>query len=259
MSSSHNPRYARVEIDGDGVATLEIQNAGVLNVLSSPVVADLTSAVNALAERVDLRALVLRGAGDRAFIGGADIKQMAGLDPDSARAFISGLAALCESLRHFPAPVVARLAGWSLGGGLEVAAACDIRVAAADAHFGMPEVVVGIPSVIHAALLPRLIGNGRAAWLMLTAENIDATTALDWGLVHEVVEPAELDGAVHRVAKRFTEISSTAVRQQKRLLRDWENTSLDVAVSSSIGEFARAFESGEPQRLMAEFFKGAKR
>jgi len=246
--------HTRVTFDADGVATVEIHGAGVLNVLSTPVAVDVTAVIDELAERNELRALVLRGSGERAFIGGADLKQMATLRPDSAKEFISGLAALCESLRQFPTPVIARLPGWCLGAGLEVAAACDIRVAGDDAHFGMPEVAVGIPSVIHGALLPRLIGTARAAWLMLTAESIDAAAALAWGLVHEVVAQPDLDDAVRQAAHRFVELSSSAVRQQKRLLRAWEDMPLEQAVQSSIGEFASAFESGEPQRLMSAFF-----
>ncbi len=119
----------------------------------------------------------------KSMIGGADIKEMARLDQKSAEKFITGLRDLCEAVRVFPAPVIARMPGWCLGGGLEVAAACDFRIAGYDAKFGMPEVRVGIPSVIHAALLPRLIGWGRARWLIMTAETIDAATALAWGLV----------------------------------------------------------------------------
>ena len=91
--------------------------------------------------------------------------------------------------------------GWCLGGGLEVAAACDFRIAAHDAKFGMPEVRVGIPSVIHAALLPRLIGWGRARWLVMTAENIDAPTALAWGLIDVMAPPGGLDAAVEHTVK----------------------------------------------------------
>ena len=131
-------------------------------------------------------------------IGGADIKEMARLDQASAEKFITGLRDLCEAVRAFPSPVIARMPGWCLGGGLEVAAACDFRIAAHDAKFGMPEVRVGIPSVIHAALLPRLIGWGRARWLVMTAGNIDAATALAWGLVDVVAPEGGLDAAVEQ-------------------------------------------------------------
>ncbi|MCW3693562.1 enoyl-CoA hydratase/isomerase family protein, partial [Burkholderia cenocepacia] len=145
-------------------------------------------------------------------IGGADIKEMATLDQKSAEGFISRLRDLCEAVRKFPAPVIARLPGWCLGGGLEVAAACDVRVAAHDAMFGMPEVRVGIPSVIHAALLPRLIGWGRARWLMMTAENIDAPTALSWGLIDTVAKPGGLDEAVEHTVKALLECGPEALR-----------------------------------------------
>ena len=97
--------------------------------------------------------MILAGQSEKSMIGGADIKEMARLDQKSAEAFITRLRDLCEAVRQFPAPVIARLPGWCLGGGLEVAAACDFRIAAHDAKFGMPEVRVGIPSVIHAALV----------------------------------------------------------------------------------------------------------
>ena len=99
-------------------------------------------------------------------------------------------------------PVIARVNGYALGAGLEVAAACDLRIASSNAVFGMPEVKVGIPSVVEAALLPGLIGWGRTRELLLFGENIDAATALAWGLVEQVVAPAELDAAVERAARR---------------------------------------------------------
>src|SRR6202020_3672240 len=136
-----------------------------------------------LAKDSQIRVLVLAGQSEKSMIGGADIKEMAGLDQTSAEKFITGLRDLCEAVRAFPAPVIARMPGWCLGGGLEVTACCAFRIAAHDAKFGMPEVRVGIPSVIHAALLPRLIGWGHARWLLMTAETIDAPTALAWGLV----------------------------------------------------------------------------
>jgi enoyl-CoA hydratase/carnithine racemase len=105
--------------------------------------------------------LVLRGRDDQAWIGGADIHEMAVLTPDTAPAFITRLKDLCEAIRLFPVPVIARLAGWCLGGGLEAALACDLRLGSLDSKYGMPEVKVGIPSVIHAAMLPRRVGMRR--------------------------------------------------------------------------------------------------
>jgi enoyl-CoA hydratase/carnithine racemase len=184
---------------------------------------------------------------------GADIKEMAGLDQKSAEAFISRLRDLCEAVRAFPAPVIARMPGWCLGGGLEVAAACDFRIAAHDAKFGMPEVRVGIPSVIHAALLPRLVGWGRARWLVMTAENIDAPTALSWGLVDVVAPQGGLDAAVEHTVKALLECGPEALRSQKALLRQWEELPLTESVNLSVGVFGRSFLTDEPKRLMQAF------
>jgi enoyl-CoA hydratase/carnithine racemase len=245
--------HTTVAIDDGDVATLVITNAGPLNLLNTPVATDVTAAISNLADHSGLRALVVRGSGDRAFIGGADIKEMVELRPGPAREFISRVGALCEALRHFPAPVVARLAGWCFGAGLEVAAACDVRISSAQAGFGMPEVAMGIPSVVHAALLPKLIGEARARWLMLTALTIDAPTALAWGLVNEVCDPSDLDTGINRTTARLVELGPAAVRQQKKLLRAWETMSLDDAIRASIDEFAAAFDTGEPARLMGAF------
>jgi enoyl-CoA hydratase/carnithine racemase len=189
----------------------------------------------------------------KSMIGGADIKEMAKLDQASAEKFITGLRDLCEAARAFPAPVIARMPGWCLGGGLEFAAACDFRIAAHDAHFGMPEVRVGIPSVIHAALLPRLIGWGRARWLVMTAENIDAPTALAWGLVDIVAPSGGLDAAVEKTVAALLECGPEALRAQKALLRQWEDLPLKESVDLSIGVFGQSFLTGEPQRLMQGF------
>lgn len=247
--------HAGVEIDERGVATLTIREAGSLNILSTPVIADLTRAIGALAANDAVRVLVIRGAGEKGFIGGADIKEMAALTRESAEVFISGLRGLCDALRHFPVPVIARMPGWCLGGGLELALACDIRIAADNTRVGMPEVKVGIPSVIHAALLPRLIGNARAAWMLLTGEISDAREALAWGLVSKVVPLAELDAEVERLATLLAGFGAAVVRQQKRLLREWEEAPLDVSIGNSVAEFGSAFETGEPQRYMHEFLQ----
>lgn len=250
--------YARTEVTDAGIGTVTLMNSKALNILGSPAIDALTNALTALAARDDIRVLVVRGAGERAFIGGADIHEMIKLDQPWAEAFIMRLRDLCEAVRRFPTPVIARLSGWTLGGGLEVAAACDLRVAAEGAQFGMPEVAVGIPSVIHAALLPRLIGTARATWLILTGESIDAATALQWGLVHQVVAPHEIDSRIAALAGRLAAFGSQVLRQQKRMLREWETLPLDTAIEASIAEFGRAYLTGEPQRHMAAFVNRAR-
>ncbi len=153
-----------------------------------------------LARDPDLRLAVLSGAGGRAFVGGADIDEIAALDHASARSFITLVHRCCDACRRLPVPVIARIEGYALGAGLELAAACDLRVAGDNAVFGMPEVAIGIPSVVEAALLPRLVGEGRARRLLLTGETIGAAEALAWGLVDAVAAAGDLDAAVDRFA-----------------------------------------------------------
>jgi enoyl-CoA hydratase/carnithine racemase len=245
--------YCGVARDSRGIATLTICNAGSLNILNSKAIAGLRTGIQALAADHDIRVLIIRGSGEKSMIGGADIKEMATLNQATAEKFISGLRDLCEAVRQFPVPVIARIPGWCLGGGLEFAAACDLRVATASSKFGMPEVKVGIPSVIHAALLPRLIGWGRARWLILTADTIDAPTALTWGLVDKVVPDDELDAAVDKAAAAIAECGPEVIRSQKMLLRQWEDIPLDEAIDISVGVFGRTFLTGEPQRHMQAF------
>src|SRR5882757_479875 len=247
-----NP-HCGVDRDARGVVRLTICNAGSLNILSSAVTNGVREGFDKLATDPDIRVVILAGESERSMIGGADIKEMAKLDQKSAEAFIRRLRDLCEAVRKFPAPVIARLPGWCLGGGLEVAAACDVRIAAHDAMFGMPEVRVGIPSVIHAALLPRLIGWGRARWLMMTAENIDAPTALAWGLVDTVAPQGGLDAAVEHTVSALLQCGPEALRAQKALLREWEELPLKESVDLSIRVFGRSFLTDEPKRMMQGF------
>jgi enoyl-CoA hydratase/carnithine racemase len=247
-----NP-HCGVDRDARGVVRLTICNAGSLNILGSAVTDGMREGFEKLSGDGDIRAVILAGESEKSMIGGADIKEMAKLDQTSAEAFISCLRDLCEAVRHFPAPVIARLPGWCLGGGLEVAAACDFRIAAHDARFGMPEVRVGIPSVIHAALLPRLIGWGRARWLVMTAENIDAPTALAWGLIDKIAPVDALDVAVEQTVRALLECGPEALRAQKALLRQWEELPLTESVNLSVGVFGQSFLTGEPQRLMQGF------
>lgn len=243
----------RVRRDERGVAWVTIENAAKLNTLSSGVMIALIEAVERLGQDDTLRAVVLRGAGDRAFIGGADIGEMAGLDAASARDFITLVHRTCDVFRRMPVPAIACIQGWTLGAGLEVAAACDLRIAASTARFGMPEVRVGVPSVVEAALLPGLIGWGRTRRLLLTGETIDAATALSWGLVEDVVPETGLNGAVERALSGILASGPRAIRLQKALIGDWESLPVGAAIQRGIDCFATAWETDEPRGLMQRF------
>ena len=235
------------------VAHLRVCNPDKLNVLGAGLMAQMTMTLHALGADKSVRAIVLEGEGARAFIGGADINEMARLEAPSARAFISTLHGVCTAIRSAPVPVIARMHGYTLGAGLEIAAACDLRIAADDSVMGMPEVKIGIPSVIEAALLPMLIGWGRTRWLLLTGETIDADTALRWGLVEQVVPTAGLDAALGVLLDQILSCGPNALKLQKRLIAEWEELPPSAAIERGIDCFAESWKHEEPVERMAAF------
>ncbi len=243
------------ERNGARIARITVDHPGKLNILNRGLIGELANKVESLAADEGLRALVLTGAGNRAFIGGADIRDLATLDRRTAAPFITALHRACDALRRLPVPVIARIEGYALGAGLEVAAACDLRIAGESARFGMPEVKVGIPSVIEAALLPTLIGWGRTRRLLLTAETIDAETAERWGLIEWRVPAARLDALVDEVLDAVLACGPNAIRLQKALIRDWEDLTLSRAVARGIERFAESFATDEPQQKMQAFLQ----
>lgn len=236
------------------VAHLAIDNAAKLNSLSSEVMDAFVAAFHDLAADEALRCVVLTGAGEKAFIGGANIDEMAALAaPAAARAFIEKVHACCQAVRDLPCPVVARINGYCLGAGLEIAAACDLRLASDHAVLGMPEVKLGLPSVVEAALLPTLVGWGRARWMLMTGETFTAEDACRWGLVEAVYPADELDLAVDALVTALIEPEPRAVRLQKKLMQRWEELPMSGAIRAGVDAFEDAFRTDSPARAMADF------
>jgi enoyl-CoA hydratase len=228
------------------IATVTFDNAARANCLTSGLVAGIGAAFRALAENPDIRVAVLASAGDRTFCGGANVAELGSFDADGARRYITALHDTISAIRDLPVPVIARIQGPCIGAGLEIAAGCDIRISADTARFSMPEVVLDIPSVIEAALLPRLIGWGRTNWLLYRGDAIDAATAEAWGLVEKVTAPAALDAAVTECAETLAANGPVGMRLQKRLMRDWEKLPLEDSIDAGIGALAEAYEKGTP-------------
>jgi enoyl-CoA hydratase len=220
-----------------GVARIFLNRPGKSNALNSGMLKELLSSL----EGVDAgtRVVVLGGNG-KAFCGGADVAELASLTAESGGAFVERIHAVCAAIRALPVPVVARLHGAVIGAGLEIAAACDLRVAAEGTRFSMPEVRLGIPSVVEAALLPRLMGAGRAAWLVLTGEAIDAQRAFAWGLVEQVGG----DEAVEKLVESLLAGDREALRVQKELCRLWEEAPLRESIARSVTAFGQSFQGG---------------
>jgi enoyl-CoA hydratase len=235
--------------EGGFVAHITIDRAAKLNALDRALMAEIINAMTPLADDPALRLAVVSGAGGRAFIGGADIDELAALDADSARGFITAVHVCCDAFRHLPVPAIARIDGYALGAGLELAAACDFRIASDRSVFGMPEVRIGLPSVVEAALLPGLIGPARTRQLLLTGDNIGADEALAWGLIDRVVPAGLLDEAVEGLAASILAAGPQAVRLQKSLILDWEEMHTAAAVDRGIDGFVEAFATDEPRRM----------
>ena len=237
----------------DGIATVTISNLRRANVLSRATMEDIARAIDEIAADESVRAAIITGAGDRDFVGGADIRELSELTAVTARAFIRTLHTAIEKIRRMEKPVVAAVNGACLGAGLELAVGCDIAVAAETAIFGMPEIEVGIPSVIEAALLVNLIGALRTKEFLLTGDRWDAATAERSGMVNYVVPPAELLPRARAICRRIAEHSPTAVALQKDLVNRWMTTDLETAIEYGINALGIAFTTGDPQEAMAAF------
>jgi enoyl-CoA hydratase len=244
---------------GGSIATVTIDNQRRLNCLSTPLIVELASVVGRLADAEGLRVLVLTGAGEKAFVGGADLNELGGLCADSARLFITRLHEACKAIRAFPVPVIARINGYCLGAGLEIAASCDFRAAAANAQFGMPEVQMGVPSVIEAALLPGLIGWGRTREMLLTGALYSAAEAAQMGFVQRVTPADQLTAAVAEWLDGICRAGPHAIRAQKALMNRWQRVSTDEGIYAGIDALADAYRTGEPQAAIKAFFANKRR
>ena len=239
----------QVARDG-GVATVTLSRPEKRNAVSSEMARAVAEAFRELSRDDGLRVVLLNGAGP-SFCAGADVREMAGLDPASAAAFIRGLHHAIAAVMDCPVPVVAAIHGACVGAGLELVAGADLRIASDDARIAMPEVLDGVPTVIEAALLPRLIGRGRSARLGPTGEVIDAATAERWGLVEEVVAREALDRRAAALAATIDGADPAAVRAQKALCRQWDTLSIAEAVEASVASSAASYTPDAPRRRMA--------
>lgn len=242
------------DLNGDQrVGWATVNNPEKRNALGNEGKRALAEAIEQLAEDDELRAIVLTGAGETSFIGGADISEMPGFERPDAELGPRLTHRVCDAIRRAPVPVIARINGWCLGAGLEIAASCDMRIAAGHAVFGMPEVRFGLPSGMEACLLPQLIGWGKTRELVLTGRRIAAAEALQCGLIERMAPQAELDAMLDEWLALILEAGPIAVRSQKALVRDWEQRSIAASIEAGIRAVAAAHGTDEPRRLMAAF------
>ena len=235
------------------VAYVTVDNVEHRNRLGKSGKDELVAAFSELAANENLRVAVLTGGGDKSFIAGSDISEMKGQDVAGQREVGTKTHLACDAIRQLPVPVLARINGYCLGSGMELAASCDMRAAADHAKFGMPEVKFGLPSGMEACLLPLLLGWGKANEIVLTGEMIDAQEAYRCGFLERLVPAAELDAAIEKWVAAICSAGPRAVRLQKGLVRDWERMSIRDAIHQGIKVCAESRSTDEPVRLMQAF------
>ena len=238
-----------------GVVVIKLEGRGPLNLLGRETFLTLKAELDRLEEDRSVRAIILTGSGGRAFSAGVDLHQMKDLDPAEAESFITALHGPARKLLTMAVPTIAAIRGPCLGGALELVLACDIRIAADDAVLGLPEVLVGIPSVIEASLLPPTIGLGRARRLLLTGETVDAPEALAMGMVDRVVSPDELMDVAHQTANQFLGMSREVLASQKTIVAKWLELGEEESAKFTIKEFTRIFTTPIPREGMSAFLE----
>ena len=223
-----------------------------LNLLVPDMLRAVRDEFQALVRDPAVRAAVITGAG-RATTGGMQVQVLRELDPASAKALITLVHEAIHAVHEAPFPTVCMVNGACLGAGFELAMACDMRVAATAATLGLPEVRVGVPSVVEAALLPGIVGPGRAAEILLTGDPVSAEQALQWGLVNRVVPPDALRAATGELVDKILACAPSAIRIQKELIIRWRNTDQRTAIEYGINAFAQSYATDEAREAQQAF------
>ena len=250
--------FVKTEME-DRLAIITIQRPEALNALNATVLRELSMAIEHLSMAQAVGAIILTGAGDNAFVAGADIKEMAGLSALEMRAFSEMGRRLGDAFAACNKPVIAAINGYALGGGCELALACDIRIASDRAKLGQPEVNIGIvPGFGGSQRLPRLVGAGWAAELIYTGETIDAATAERIGLVNRVVPADRLLEEAKGIARKILEKSPAAIALAKACLRAAMEMPLSAGLDFETAAFGIVGSTHDKEEGMRAFIEKRK-
>ncbi len=238
------------------VALVTVDRPERLNALNTQSLQELLATFERLASDSSVRAIIVTGAGDRAFIAGADIAEMKDKSPSEALAFARLGQAVCSAIEAAPQPVIAAINGYALGGGCEIALACDIRLASETAVLGQPEVALGVPPGWGGTQrLPRVIGPGLARELIYTGRRVRAEEALRIGLVNAVYPPAELLERARALAAEIARNAPLAVRLSKEAIRRGLDVDLAAGLALEAQAFALAFSTADQREGMSAFLE----
>jgi enoyl-CoA hydratase len=240
------------------VAIVTVNRPDKLNALNIATRNDILAAFDQLASDDEVRVVIITGAGEKAFIAGADISEFAGMTAVRQRGVMKGRRAF-DAVEDFPKPVIAMINGFALGGGCELAMACDIRIASTKAKLGQPEIKLGIiPGGGGTQRLTRLIGEGRAMELMLTGDMITAEEAYEIGLVNHFYPPEELEEKTMELANRIAEMSPVALAMAKQAVKNASRLDLRAGLDAEVDLFALCFSSEDKEEGVRAFLEKRK-
>jgi len=226
----------------DRIAELTINRPKSLNALNSEVLSELAGAIDELESKNDVHALIITGAGEKAFVAGADISELAGLSPLGAKNFARAGHRVMKGFQELPIPVIAAVNGFALGGGLELALSCDFIYAAETARFGLPEITLGlIPGFGGTQRLARIIGKNMAKEMIFTGKMISATEAAHMGIVNKVLAPGELMQTVRELAAEIAKKGMVSLYAAKHAIDEGFDIDLATACNIEINDFALCF------------------
>jgi len=253
------PDYETITVEKrDKVAILTINRPDKLNALNKQVHTEGVAALDMLRKDDEVRVLVITGAGEKSFIAGADITEFGGQTPVTQRNTFYEKT-FFNSIDAFPKPVIAMINGFCLGGGNELALACDLRLASENARFSQPEINLGIiPGGGGTQRLTNLIGEGRSMEMILTGDMIDAQTALDFGLINHVYPIIELEAKTMELASRIAEKAPIALQLAKEAVKFASRSNLDEGLRREVDLFAICFSTEDKQEGVAAFLEKRK-
>jgi len=241
------------------IAILTINRPEVLNAMNDEVVADLDATVQSCIEDEQVGVIILTGAGEKAFVAGADIKKMQSMGPEAALAFGKAGQQMTLTIENSPKPVIAAVNGFALGGGCEISLACHIRVASETATFGQPEVLLGIlPGWGGTQRLPRLVGSGLANEIITTGRMVSALEAKSMGLVNHVVPPDELMNKCMEIANQILKNGPNAIAQSLNCIQKRMGMSMEDGLQIEVENFSKLFATEEAKEGLSAFVEKRK-
>ena len=244
---------------GDGIATVTINRLQVLNALNPETVKEISARLDDAMKDENVHVIVITGAGDRAFSAGADLNIMEGISAAKAREFSKIGQEVFEKVETFDKPIIAAINGYALGGGLELAMACDLRIASENAKMGQPEINVGlIPGWGGTQRLPRYVGKAIAKELIFTGKMIDAKTAEHYGLVNAVVPPDQLKTAVTAMAKEVMKKPRVGIKLAKELINSSTETNPRTGFAHEAESFGVVSQTDEFKEGVKTFIETKK-